>query len=90
MLQVVCAGVYLLTPSKRAYLRYYKDLEDDILGRRGHPVADIEARLSTPIDRKYAEHLAASGGLPFEAEEVSSPALLCSPHEGSMELLPDS
>ena len=69
LLQVVCAGVYLLTPSKRAYLRYYKDLEDDILGRRGHATADVESLMpgKTPADRKFA---ALANGLGDDAEEV--------------------
>ena len=48
--------MYLLTPSKRAYLRYYKDLEDDILGRRGHATPDVESLMpmQTPADRKFA------------------------------------
>ena len=64
---MVCAGVFLLTPSKRAYLRYYKDLEDDILGRRGLPAGhDSDAEGLLPLDRKHT-----AGPLPEDAEEVS-------------------
>ena len=63
---MVCAGVYLLTPSKRAYLRYYKDLENDILGRRRSlQTVDVEALVPEgpmAADRKFAAALSKSMG----------------------------
>lgn len=67
--QVVCVGVYLLTPSKRAYLRYYKDLEDDILGRRGHAAADVESLMPSRVDQKFA---LANGTVLDDMDEVGS------------------
>ena len=69
---MVCAGVYLLTPSKRAYLRYYKDLEDDILGRRrALQTNDVEALVPEPpiaAERKFAAAL--SKGMGGDSDEV--------------------
>lgn len=79
-MQVVCAGVYLLTPSKRAYLRYYKDLEDDIMGHhRGHSHPDIESMMSTHADKKFAAAQLNTGKAGEEAEEVchATPCLAC-------------
>ena len=71
LLQIVGGGVYLLTPSKRAYLRYYKDLEDDIMGNGRHQPMDIESLMPTAADRKFASHKAAAP-LGDDGDEVSS------------------
>jgi hypothetical protein len=52
--QVVFIGVFMLTPSKRAYLRHYKDLEDkrsmmkfDNDDGNGRGLADMEDGFAT-------------------------------------------
>ncbi|KAK9803832.1 hypothetical protein WJX73_005110 [Symbiochloris irregularis] len=71
---VVCAGVYLLTPSKRAYLRYYKELENDILGRRRSlQTVDVEALVPEgpmAADRKFAAVLSKSMGSDADEAEL--------------------
>ena len=56
-------GVFLLTPTKKAYLRYYQDLEADLMGPQDSPEQlemDTESLL-----RKLPEQV--SGGSPSTA-----------------------
>ena len=53
--QMVCMGVYLLTPGKKAYLKQYKDLGEDLVGggRRFAIVWKLESRCWLSLEDKH-------------------------------------
>ena len=49
--QVVCVGVFLLTPTKKAYLRYYRDLEVDLMHPDGTDTGlELDTESLLPVD----------------------------------------
>ena len=67
-------GVFLLTPTKKAYLRYYQDLETDLMGPPEGPElleVDTESLLRKPQEPVPAGSPSA-GGLQVSCSEALS------------------